>query len=472
MTDDFQRQNESPHSLESEALILGMMINSIDALNLSVDSLQAMDLYPTSHQLIFEALKSFHDEDRPVDEHLLTEHLKSKSKLSSVGGIGYIKTLNMYSQCYSNLEECIRLVKNYSVLRRLSYVGSDLYAKCMKSDQDSDLLVEEIQKKIFQISQGMNSKCGLLLSDILSGKSSKSGKSFIEEVQERQRIFIETKGKGVPFDGVKTGFIDMDNMIGGFGNSHLIILAARPAMGKTALALAIAERVSLSQSIPVGIFSLEMHSEELVSRMVCSHAKVEKSKIVSGNLTGFDFQLINKSSHDLDKARVIIDDQSKMKIADLRVRARRMKESNNIGLLIIDYLQLISGSDSYRSGENRQVEVAEISRTLKILAKELHIPILCLAQLNRKVEERPDKRPIISDLRESGSLEQDSDVIILLSRAEVYDKYTKPGMAQLCIAKNRHGPTGDIQLIYLKEYARFENYSSMDIKNGYEHFST
>lgn len=469
-TDENSKKFEAPNSLESEVLVLGMMLNSLDALNLSVDALEGSDFYTQANQLIFGALKSFLEKDRAVDEHLLIEELKANDLLERVGGVGYIKYLNVYSECYSNVQECIKIIKDYSTLRRLSSLGSDLHVRSMQTGQDPVVLIEEIQKKIFQVSQGINAKSGVLIKDILSGKSSRSGKSFIEEVEERQRLFIETKGLGVPFDGVRTGFLDLDKIIGGFGNSHLIIVAARPGMGKTALALAIAEDVSLNQNIGVGLFSLEMHSDELVGRMISSHAKIEKSKVTTGNLSGSEFQCLYVSSQKLNKINVVIDDQSKMRIGDLRVRARRMKEAHSIGILIIDYLQLISGSNSYKADESRQVEVAEISRNLKILAKELHIPIVCLAQLNRKVEDRADKKPVISDLRESGSLEQDADCIILLSRADMYDQYTKPGLAQLNVAKNRHGPVGDFQLCYLKQYARFENYTPL-LGNNYDQFS-
>jgi replicative DNA helicase len=345
-----------------------------------------------------------------------------------------------------------------------------LYLKSLKSNQNGEELLEEVQSKLFKVSQGAYSNAGMLIGDIIKGKHSESKKSFIEELEERQNRFRETGGKDVPFDGVKTGFLDLDKLLIGLGNSHLVILAARPAMGKTAFALSIAEKVSIQSNVPVGMFSLEMTADELVTRMICSSAQIEKSKVATGNLSGDEYQKTYVAVQNLSKAQIIIDDQSRIRMGDLRVRARRMKERYNIGVLIIDYLQLISGSSSYRGDETRQTEVAEISRSMKILAKELKIPILCLAQLSRKVEERADKKPIASDLRESGALEQDADVVLLLSRPEVYDAYNKPGLAQVIIGKNRHGPIGEVDLTYLKQFARFENLSKNEAPSPYDRF--
>src|SRR5690606_19822182 len=348
-----------------------------------------------------------------------------------------------------------------------------MYLKSMKPNQSGYELLEDAQSKLFKVSQGSFSNAGMLLKDILDGKHSESKKSFIEELQERQQRFIQSGGEDAPFEGVKSGFIDLDKLLMGFGNSHLVILAARPAVGKTAFALNIAERVSIENNTPVGIFSLEMTADELVMRLICSNARISKDKISTGNLAGDEFQKTYVASKNLEGAQIIIDDQSHLRMGDLRVRARRMKERYNIGILIIDYLQLIAGSNSFRGDENRQTQVAEISRNMKLLAKDLKIPVLCLAQLYRKVEERTEKKPIVSDLRESGALEQDADVVLLLSRPEVYDPYTKPGLAQVIVGKNRHGPTGEVNLAYVKECARFENIAreKEEISDSYKQFS-
>lgn len=249
-------------------------------------------------------------------------------------------------------------------------------------------------------------------------------------------------------------------MINGLGASNMIILAARPAMGKTALALNIAENAAFKSGIPVGIFSLEMTAEQLLHRMICSQSEIESDKIKTGAVTGAEYQRIVSSVNSMMKSTLVIDDQPGLKITDLRARARRMKESYDIQLLIVDYLQLLSGSGLSRSAENRQNEISEISRMMKTLARELNIPIICLSQLSRKVEERQGHRPMMSDLRESGSIEQDSDVVMFLLRREYYDPYDKPGLAELIVAKNRHGGIGSVMLAYRKELAQFANYAS------------
>ena len=272
------------------------------------------------------------------------------------------------------------------------------------------------------------------------------------------------KMQGSP--GIPSHFVDLDKMINGLNNSNLMILAARPAMGKTALALNIAENVCFKSKVPVGIFSLEMTAEQLVHRIICSQAEVESDKIKTGALNGIEYQRIVGCVSEMQKHMMIIDDQPGLKITDLRARARRMKESYGIGFLVIDYLQLISGSGSNRTFENRQNEISEISRMLKNLARELNIPILCLSQLSRKVEERQGHRPMMSDLRESGSIEQDSDIVMFFLRREYYDPNDKPGMAELIVAKNRHGGVGNINLTFRKEFAQFVNYTSRQIRQN------
>jgi replicative DNA helicase len=253
-------------------------------------------------------------------------------------------------------------------------------------------------------------------------------------------------------------------MLNGFNNSNLMILAARPAMGKTALALNFAENICFKNKIPTGIFSLEMSAEQLVHRVICSQSEVESDKIKMGSLNGMEYQRIVETVNQVQDHVLLIDDQPGISINELRARARRMKECYNIGFLIVDYLQLLSGSGSYRVTESRQLEISEISRNMKNLARELNIPILCLSQLSRKVEERQGHRPMMSDLRESGSLEQDSDVIMFLLRREYYDPMDKPGLAELIVAKNRHGGIGNINLTFRKEMGQFANYTSLSYR--------
>ena len=251
-------------------------------------------------------------------------------------------------------------------------------------------------------------------------------------------------------------------MINGLNPSNLIILAARPAMGKTAFAINVAENVAFKSGLPVGIFSLEMSAEQLIHRVVSSQSQVESEKIQTGSLNGMEYQRVVTAVNDIQKYTMVIDDQAGLKITDIRARARRMKETHNIQLLVVDYLQLISGSGNKTSQESRQNEISEISRMMKNLARELNIPVICLSQLSRKVEDRAGHRPMMSDLRESGSIEQDADVVMFLLRREYYDPLDKPGMAELIIGKNRHGSVGSVNLTYRKEIVQFVNYTPLD----------
>ena len=285
---------------------------------------------------------------------------------------------------------------------------------------------------------------------------------FLKELEERQEKYLRDGPEKAGITGIPSHYIDLDKMLNGLNNSNLMILAARPAMGKTLLALNIAENVCFKNKIPVGIFSLEMSAEQLVHRIICSKSGIESEKIKTGHLSGAEFQVIVNCVHELQKTVMIIDDQAGLKITDMRARARRMKESYGIGLLIVDYLQLISGSGTKGMNDNRQSEIAEISRMLKNLARELNIPIICCSQLSRKVEEREGKRPMMSDLRESGSIEQDADIVMFIYRAEYYDPHNKPGEAEVIVAKNRHGAVGNVKLTF-KKGIRFDNYSPIKI---------
>jgi replicative DNA helicase len=324
--------------------------------------------------------------------------------------------------------------------------------------------LDDAQQMFFKISQQANPASGKLIGDILSGVKSESSQPFLKELQEKQEFYQVNGPQDSGVTGVLSHFKDLDKMINGLGNSNLMILAARPAMGKTAFALNVAENVCFKGNVPVGVFSLEMSGEQLVHRIICSQSEVESSKIKSGSLNGIEFQRVVSAVNMMQSQVMVIDDQPGLKITDLRARARRMKESYGIGFLVIDYLQLITGSGS-RAQENRQNEISEISRMLKNLARELNIPILCLSQLSRKVEERPGHRPMMSDLRESGSIEQDSDIVMFMLRREYYDPMDKPGMAEVIVAKNRHGGVGTVNLTYRKEIVQFANYTPIHNEN-------
>jgi replicative DNA helicase len=450
----------APNSKESEMMVLGCMLTSVNSLNTASDHLDDADFYYTEHKIIFQALKTAYKNDKPADVHLICEELKRQNKLQAVGGVSYVTTLAQYAGTSAYTEEYVSIVKDKSVLRCMINAAQVVEKKALDEPQNVFETLDEAQQLFFQISQAANPIAGKLMSDILSGVKSESSVPYLKELQERQERFQQRGPEDSGITGIPSHFNDLDKMLNGLNKSNLMILAARPAMGKTAFALNIAENVCFKGNIPVGIFSLEMSAEQLVHRIVCSQAEVESDKIKTGALNGLEFQRIVAAVNQMQNHVMVIDDQAGLKVTDLRARARRMKESYGIGFLVVDYLQLISGS-GIRTQENRQNEISEISRMLKNLARELNIPILCLSQLSRKVEERQGHRPMMSDLRESGSIEQDSDIVMFMLRREYYDPMDKPGMAEIIIAKNRHGGIGTVNLTYRKEIVQFANYTPL-----------
>lgn len=448
-----------PNSKESEMMVLGCMLTNINALNIGSDSLDALDFYYTEHQTIYSTLKAAYRADKPADIHLIGEELKRMNKLDAIGGISYLTTLAQYAGTSAFIEEYIELVREKSILRQMVGAAQSIEKVALEEPADVMAALDQAQSQLFQISQENQQNAGVSIKDLISGLKAESKLPYLKELQERQQKFQE-KGPGESgVTGIPTHFIDLDKMLNGFNNSNFMILAARPSMGKTAIAINLAENICFRNHIPVGFFSLEMSATQILHRIISSQAEVESDKIMTGALSGSEYQRVVAAANMMQKDVLIIDDQPSLKITDIRARARRMKEVYNIGFIVIDYLQLISGSGNMRSIENRQTEISEISRMLKNLARELNIPVLCAAQLSRKVEERQGHRPMMSDLRESGSLEQDADVVMMLFRRDYYDKYDKPGIAEVIVAKNRHGPVGDVQLAFRKEIGQFNNYS-------------
>lgn len=450
-----------PNSKESEMIVLGCMLTSIGSLNIAADQLEESDFYYSEHKLIFEVLKSCFLQDKPADVHIVAEELKRRNKLKSIGGVAYLTTLAQYAGTAAHIDEYTDLVRSKSLLRRMIHAAQEIEKQAFDNPDDVASTLDNAQQKFFHISQSVNTEGYILIKDLLTGSKANSQLPYLKELQERQEKYQARGPEDSGITGIPTRFLELDKMINGFSPSNFMILAARPAMGKTAFALNIAENICFRNRIPVGIFSLEMTAEQLLHRMICSQAEVESDKIRTGALNGIDYQRIVSAVNMMQQHTMVIDDQPGLKITDLRARARRMKEAHGIQFLVIDYLQLLTGSGNFKSQENRQLEVSEISRLLKTLARELNIPILCLSQLSRKVEERSDHRPMMSDLRESGSLEQDSDLVMFLLRRDYYDPYDKPGVADLIVAKNRHGAIGNINLAFRKEIAKFGNYSQL-----------
>lgn len=442
-------------------MVLGCMLTSVNSLNIAADALDDADFYYTEHKIIFQALKTAYKNDKPADVHLICEELKRQDKLKSVGGAAYVTTLAQYAGTSAFIEEYVSIVHDKALLRSMINAAQVVEKKALEEPENVVETLDEAQQLFFKISQSANPVAGKLISDILSGVKAETNIPYLKELQERQERYQQRGPEDSGITGIPTHFNDLDKMLNGLNNSNLMILAARPAMGKTAFALNIAENICFKGNTPVGVFSLEMSAEQLVHRIVCSQAEVESEKIKTGSLNGIEYQRIVAAVNQMQKHVMIIDDQPGLKITDLRARARRMKESYGVGFLVIDYLQLITGSGSFRTQENRQNEISEISRLLKNLARELNIPVLCLSQLSRKVEERQGHRPMMSDLRESGSIEQDSDIVMFMLRREYYDPMDKPGMAELIIAKNRHGGVGSVNLTYRKEIVQFANYTPL-----------
>jgi replicative DNA helicase len=450
----------APNSKESEMMVLGCMLTSVNALNIAADMLDDFDFYYKEHQVIFHALKTAYRSDKPADVHLISEELKRQNKLEDIGGVAYLTTLAQYAGTSAYAEEYVNLIKNKSILRKMISAAQKIEKDALSEPSDVLISLDTAQALLFQITQVANSNQGTDIKDLISGVKAESKLPYLKELQERQNHYHEKGSKDTGITGEPTHFSDVDRLINGLNPSHLIIVAGRPAMGKTAFAINIAENVCFKNNTPVLIFSLEMSAEQLLHRIICSQAEVESDKIRTGSLSGLEYQRIVTTVKKMQKHTMIIDDQPGLKVTDLRARARRVKEVHNIGLIVIDYLQLLSGSGSSSSSDNRQGEISEISRMLKNLARELNVPVICASQLSRRVEERQGHRPMMSDLRESGSIEQDSDIIIFLLRREYYDPYDKPGHAEIIVAKNRHGQIGSIDMTYRKEYTQFANFTS------------
>lgn len=448
-----------PHSKESEMMVLGSMLTNIDSLNIGADALSDADFYFSEHKIIFSVLKDAYLQDKPADVHLVAEELKRRDKLDNVGGVAFLTTLAQYAGTSAYIEEYTGLVHDKALLRRMILAAQEVEKHALEDPSDVAETLDEAQRKFFEISQSASGKDGITIRQIITGEKSEASIPYLEDLQKRQEEYQNRDPDDMGIAGTSTHFIDLDKMLGGLNPSNLMIVAGRPAMGKTAFAINIAENVCFKNGMPVGIFSLEMTAEQILHRIICCQSEVESDKIKNGSLSGEEYQRVVAAVNYISEYTMVIDDQPGLKITDLRARARRMREVHGIELLVIDYLQLLSGSGSVRSQENRQNEISEISRMLKNLARELNIPIICASQLSRKVDERQGHRPMMSDLRESGSIEQDSDIVMFLLRREYYDPYDKPGHAELIVGKNRHGGVGSVNLTFRKELGQFANYT-------------
>jgi replicative DNA helicase len=436
-----------PQSLEAEQSVLGAVLLENEALVKALELLQVDDFYREAHRQIFSAMIGLYDKNTPVDQITLCEHLKSKNKLAEVGGLSYIAELADAIPTSANIEYYARIVREKAILRNLITNATGIVAKATSGQEDIEDILDFSEKTIFQIAERQVKPSYYPLKSILHATF-----KDIERLYEKKQLIT----------GVPTGFSDLDEKTSGFQPSDLIIIAGRPSMGKTAFCLNIAQHAATVEQVPTVIFSLEMSKEQLALRMLCSEARVDNHKLRSGFIADSEWGKLTLAAGRLAEASLFIDDTPGMSVFEMRTKARRLKAEHGLGMIIVDYLQLMSGSKT--RSDSREQEISEISRSLKALAKELSVPVLALSQLNRRLEDRTDKRPHMADLRESGAIEQDADVIIFIYRDEVYhpDNEDTRGTAEIIIGKQRNGPTGDITLTFRNEFTRFENHAYRD----------
>ncbi len=434
-----------PHSIEGEQAVLGGLLLSPRAWDLVVDVITETDFYREDHRLIFRAIHELSDRSKPCDAVTVTEWFEAHGKADQIDGGSYINQLTSSTPSAANVKAYAEIVREKSVLRQLIDVGSEITSGVFATDgRDSHELLEAAEQKVFAIAeQGMRAG-----SDFVTVQE--TIKEAIEKIQELH----EFEGE---ITGTPTGFKDLDKLTAGLQPSDLIIVAGRPAMGKTTLAMNIAEHAAIKHDVPVAIFSMEMSSLQLVMRLFSSLGQIDQTKLRTGNLNDLDWPKLTSAMNLLHKSRIFIDETPSLSPSELRARARRLKRKHDIGLIVVDYIQLMAVPGTK---ENRATEIAEISRSLKAIAKELNVPVVALSQLNRALEQRPDKRPKMADLRESGSIEQDADLIIFIYRDEMYnDETPEKGKAEIIIGKHRNGPTGKVILTFQGQWLRFVNYA-------------
>ena len=434
-----------PQNLEAESSVLGGILLENDAINVVLELLRTGDFYRESHRKIFRAMIELADRSEPVDIITLSECLKNRGELEAVGGSAYLASLNDFVPTAANISYYARIVREKSILRHLINAATEVATKGYDGTGNVEELLDSAERAIFDITEqrikGSFVKVGDMMKDSIK---------MVEKLFERKTMIT----------GVPTGFKDLDTKTAGLQPADLIIVAARPGMGKTAFSLNIASHAAFS-GYGVAVFSLEMAKEQLALRLLCSEARVDNSKVRTGYLSDRNFPKLATAAGRLHDALIFIDDTPAISVLELRAKARRIARDREkkLGLIIVDYLQLMRGTGA---AQNREQEISEISRSLKALAKELNVPVLAVSQLNRRVEDRNDKTPQLSDLRESGAIEQDADVIAFIYREAAYNPKSDDNTATITIAKQRNGPTGDLTLTFLREFTRFEDYSGRD----------
>ena len=446
-TGDITLEKSLPHSLEAERAVLGAVLLDNKVFDQAAELLTLQDFHSEGHQKIFAKMEALASVTRPIDSVTLREELEKDSELDVAGGVAYIASLLDGVPRIANLVQYAQIVKEKSILRKLIHSTNEILIRSYSGEDDPVALLEQAEKSIFEISQERVHTGFTSLPELLS-----TTWEHIETLEERKELVT----------GIPTGYHELDEMMSGLQPSDLVILAGRPGMGKTSLALNIGQHAAIKEGKTVGVFSLEMSSEQLVMRLLCGEARVDSHRVRSGYLSDDDWKDLAKAMSRLGEAKIFIDDTPAMSMIEMRSKSRRLKSEHGLDLLVIDYLQLMSGAAGRpQRFENRQQEISAISRALKALAKELGLPVLALSQLSRAPEQRRgDHRPQLSDLRESGSIEQDADVVLFVYREELYTKdenEENSGVAEVIIGKQRNGPTGVVKLAFIDQWTRFEN---------------
>jgi replicative DNA helicase len=431
-----------PHNLEAERSVLGAILVHNDAFNLAAQVIDSRDFYRDAHRRIFDCMVALNERHDAIDFVTLKEELARAGDLDEVGGPAYVASLADGVPRATNVEYYARIVKEKSTLRNLIYAASKIVTNAYEADQESDLILDEAESAIFAVADDRLKSGFVAMRDLVKDSFPK-----IEKLFEQKRLIT----------GVPTGFVDLDEMTRGLQGGDLIIVAARPSMGKTSLVLNIAQHVAVQPDMTVGFFSLEMSKESLFIRLLTSEAQIDSHRLMSGAIGQKDYGRISHAIETLSAMRLFIDDTANVGVLEMRAKARRLQAEHGLKLIVVDYIQLMTARGRY---ENRTLELASISRSLKGLAKELNVPIVVLSQLSRAPESRADHRPQLSDLRESGALEQDADVVVMIYRDDAYNRDPNnpdAGTAELIVAKQRNGPTGVVRLAFLREQTRFAN---------------
>jgi replicative DNA helicase len=423
-----------PHNHEAEQAVLGAILLEPSVLVSVNERLKAEDFYRQAHQRLFQVMNDLAEKGEPVDLVTLTSELQDRKLLDEVGGVPYLTELASVVPTAANVEYYARIVEEKAILRRLIRTATQIAAAGYTGGEEVTQVLNEAEKKILEISQRRIRGGFIPIRDVL-----------IESYEQIEALHFNKSG----INGIPSGFVDLDRMTSGFKGSDLIILAARPSMGKTAFALNVAQNVAVRAGKTVAIFNLEMSATQMVMRMLAAEGNIDAQAFRTGNLNEEDWEKLTMAISTLSEAPIFIDDTPGVTVYDIRAKLRRLQAEHGLGLVVIDYLQLISG----RGGESRQQEISEISRSLKLMARELDVPVIALSQLSRAVEQRQDKRPMLSDLRESGSIEQDADIVAFLYRDDYYNEDSeKKNIAELIIGKQRNGPVGKVELLFLKNY--------------------